>query len=228
MISNMLTIICAALPSFGFALPDFMGDFALICLALAGTAVAAVSSLVGPVFLLLGKAQSLFCVLFELCSGASSNLEEGVMSGIVGAATAGAFDSVVEIVEDGVMEHIAGDEEEDNGDGDGGGAGTAMAVGVGVGVAVAYGVSSRSKVAETLGKIPQGSAKKSKSAAVNASADGASDSASEGQEKEEKHGTDRLHRKKNVGCEVNSEFPPVHFTIKLDLLDFELVGYCFA
>jgi hypothetical protein len=103
-----------------------------------------------------------------------------------------------------------------------------MAVGVGVGVAVAYGVSSRSKVAETQCKIPQGSAKKSKSVAVKkTSANGASDPASEGQEKEEKHGTDRLHRKKNVGCKVNSEFPPVHFTIKL-LLDFELVGYCFA
>jgi hypothetical protein len=227
MISNMLTIICAALPSFGFALPDFMGDFALICLALAGTAVAAVSSLVGPVFLLLGKAQSLFCVLFELCSGASSNLEEGVMSGIVGAATAGAFDSVVEIVEDGVMEHFAGDGEGDKGEGDGGGAGTAMAVGVGVGVAVAYG-NSRSKVDESQCKIPQGSAKKTKSGALKiASADSASESASEGQEKEEWRGTDRLHKKKNVGCKVNSEFPPVHFTIKL-LLDFERVRYCFA
>jgi hypothetical protein len=125
------------------------------------------------------------------------------------------------------MEHFAGDGEEDKGEGDGGGAGTAMAVGIGVGVAVAYG-SSRSKVAETQCKIPQGLAKKSKSVAVKkASADGASDSVSEGQEKEEKHDTERLHRKKNVGCEVNSEFPPVHFTIKL-LLDFELVGYCSA
>jgi hypothetical protein len=134
---------------------------------------------------------------------------------------------VVEIVEDGVMEHFAGDGEEVNGEGDGGGARTAMAVGVGAGVAVAYG-NSRSKVAESQCKIPQGSARKTKSGAVKkASADGASDSASEGQEKEEKHGTERLHKKKNVGCEVNSEFPPVHFTIKL-LLDFERVGYCFA
>jgi hypothetical protein len=60
-----------------------------------------------------------------------------------------------------------------------------------------------------------------------ASADSASESASQGQEKEEKRGTDRLHKKKNVGCKVNSEFPPVHFTIKL-LLDFERVRYCFA
>jgi hypothetical protein len=199
MMSNLLTIICAALPSFGFELPDFLGDFALICLALAGTAVAAVSSLLGPVFLLLGKAQSLFGVLLQQCSGASSNLssnlESGVMNGIVGAATAGVFDSLAEVVEDGMMEHLAGDDEEDDhGDTDVGGAGTAMAVGVGVGVAVAYG-SSLSQV--------------------------------EGQEKEEKHGTERLHKKENVGCEVNSEFPSVHFTIKL-LLDFELVGYCFA
>jgi len=98
-----------------------------------------------------------------------------------------------------------------------------VAVGVGVGVAVAAS-SSRSKGAKNNGEIRKDSMNNKNSGAVKkASENGASYAGSTGKEKEEKHDTEPLSRKKKVARESNPEFPPVLITLKL-LLDFERVG----
>ena len=214
-VSNLLAIVCSALPSFMGEMPSFLGDVVLLCIALAGTAVAAVTAIVGPVVAIVGQIQSLFGALLSVAP-----VQEGAMAGALGAGTATVFESVAAIVEDGVAE--VGEEMTGHGD-DGVGAGTAVAVGVGVGVAVAAS-SSRSKGAKNHWEIRQDSVNNKNSEAVKkASENGAGYAGSKGKEKQEKHDTEPLSKKKKVACESNPEFPPVLITLKL-LLDFERVG----
>ena len=219
-ISTLVTIVCAALPSIGLTMPDWLGDFVLLCCALAGTAIASVTSLVGPISALLGKIQSLCGALFQNCPGVGGNLQEGAIAGVGGAATAAIFDSVVEIIEDGVDDHFGGDEEQENDgssdDVDGISGRAAMAVGVGAGVAAAGGRHSETR---------QGLAERFKGRALDdVSKKGVGNAKSNSQKKEEKQGTSPLRKKKKAARTVDPEFPPEHITLKL-LLDFRQVAF---
>ena len=218
-ISTLVTIVCASLPSIGISMPDFLGDFVLICCALAGTAVAAVASLVGPISALLGKIQSLCGALLQNCP-CGGNLQGGAIVGARGAAVASVFDSVVEIIEDGVNDRLAEDDEEQSNDGtsdgdvDGLSGRAAMAVGLGAGVAGVGGLSETRK-----------SSKKTKlRTLVNVSEKMVCDENSNSQQKVGKQVASPLHKREHVRRTIDPEFPPAHVTLKL-LMDFEQVVF---
>ena len=124
-VSNLLTMILAAMPVLYGAMPEALGDFIIICCALMGTVMAAITTVVGPIFGFFGAIVGGLVALVGGGGGVgASNL---AASGTLLAAGASIRDSLQEMAEDALEElGAAGDVEVDVDSGD------VAAVGVGV------------------------------------------------------------------------------------------------